>query len=185
MTKEKLGYEGYGYQKFMIGDTKLAVKLMEDNHVRMERLMFAKDSKWLWKEYFGRIGGLKEWLTERDLDRDVKMIDGVLEEDLHRRTETFCPGKDDRHDSNQFGRGYGGPSMWYVAHNQNVNIADERSARDDWQSLQNGQECATSTGGQGSYCVTTDARAHDNGLCAGSNEAAQDRDARLGSFYHV
>lgn len=56
MTKQFLGYEGFGYQKFFMDDPALVAKLLQANHDRMEMLMFAKD----FREYFAKVGGPKK-----------------------------------------------------------------------------------------------------------------------------
>jgi len=130
---ENLGDEAFGYQKFFIDDVQYAQQLLEANHDRMEMLMFAEGSQNLWRDYFGSIGGLENWWkAEGDLPKDAKMIQGVTEEDLSRRREVFCPGKDDEVENGEFGRGYAGPLMWYVSHNQILNLGDERQEENDW-----------------------------------------------------
>ncbi|KAK5089593.1 hypothetical protein LTR24_006054 [Lithohypha guttulata] len=95
MTKEHLGYHAFGYLKFFMDDVQYAQELLEANHDRMEMLMFAEDSQSLWRDYFGRIGGLEKWLKgEGETLNNVKMIEGVTKEDLGRRREVFCRDKD-------------------------------------------------------------------------------------------
>ena len=140
MTKQSLSYEAFGYQKFFIDDVDYARELLEANHDRMEKLMFADDSRNLWREYFGRVRGLEMWLkAEGDLPKGMKMIDGVTQGDLRRRSEVFCHSPTDIIEG-EYGRGYGGPLMWYVSHNKNLNVEDERNERVDWKSWKSGND---------------------------------------------
>lgn len=127
-----MGYEGFGYQKFFMDDVNGAARLLENNHGRMERLMFAEESTGLWREYFGRMGGLRKWLVG-EADGDVRQISGVSAELSRKRRETFVPGEKDIESVNEFGPGYRGPLMWYVALNMNVNLENERNERSDWE----------------------------------------------------
>lgn len=43
------------------------------------------------------------------------------------------PGEKNIGSVDEFGPGYRGPLMWYVALNMNVNLEDERNERSDWE----------------------------------------------------
>lgn len=134
MTRQMLGYEGFGYQKFFMDDFEGAAESLQQRHERMERLMFAEDSTGLWKDYFGRLGGLERWLKEDSDGKDgVRQIQGVSERLLRKRRQTFAPEEQSAGQSEDFGPGYRGPLMWYVALNGDVNLEDEQKERSNWE----------------------------------------------------
>lgn len=130
MTKQFLGYEGFGYQKFFMDDSERAAKLLETNHDRMEMLMFAKDSTGLFKEYFARIGGLEKWLNG---DQQAVKMDQVSRQLSEIRRETFAPAEKHGGSPDAFGAGYGGSIMWYIGLNEDLNREDEKSEKTDWE----------------------------------------------------
>lgn len=134
-----MGYEGFGYQKFFVDDVNGAARSLGNNHGRMERLMFAEDSTGLWREYFGRMGGLRKWLlgeVEGGEVGDVRQIPGVSVELLTKRSGTFVPEEKHTGSVHEFGAGYRGSLMWYVASNTNINLEDERNERTDWETYE-------------------------------------------------
>lgn len=134
MTKEMMGYEAYGYQKFFIDDVERAAGILETQHGRMEGLMFSDEkSMRLWREHFGRIGGLERWLSGDCGEENVDRISGVSDELLRVRTQTFVSDDENVRVGNDFGPGYRGPLMWYVGLNKDINIEDERNERSNWE----------------------------------------------------
>lgn len=134
MTREMLGYEGFGYQKFFMDDFEWAARLLEARHDRMEKLMFAEESTELWKEHFAGLGGLERWLLgDCAGGEEVGQIKSVDNELLRKRRETFAPKVKDALRSRGFGPGYRGPLMWYVALNNDINLKDKRNERSDWE----------------------------------------------------
>lgn len=130
MTKQFLGYEGFGYQKFLMDDPERAANLLEGNHNRMEMLMFAENSTDLFREYFARLGGLEKWLTG---DQQAEKMDGVSQELSGIRKETFSPAGKHSSRPDVFGAGYGGSIMWYVGLNEDLNVEDEKTEKSDWE----------------------------------------------------
>lgn len=131
MTEQALGYAALGYQKFFVDnyESGRAARLLEEKHERVEMVMFAKDEAKVWRDYVGRIGGLEEWILGSGT---VEMIEGITEEDLSRRKQTFCAAESRSNDLQASKPGYAGAMNWYVSHNRNFNIEDEQSQRDDW-----------------------------------------------------
>lgn len=130
MTKQLLGYEGFGYQKFFMDDLDGASKMLEANHDRMDMLMFAEDSTHFWKEYFARTGGLERWLTGSEKARKFNAVSAELSK---KRKETFAPDTRRTNEVDNLDPGYRGPLMWYVALNTDINLEDERNERTDWE----------------------------------------------------
>lgn len=139
MTKNQLGYEAVAYQKFIMDDPDRAARLMEENHERMDGLMFAADAGTLWKDYVCSIGGVEKWLTSNGEGvpelKDVKLADGVTDDILRRRKETFAAAGKPYESNNRTdcGKGYRASLNWYVSFNRNLNVDDERAERQDWE----------------------------------------------------
>lgn len=129
ITEKALGYAAFGYQKFFVEDPDRAVELLELHADRMDMLMFAEEPGKVWPEYFCKIGGMKNWLES---DREVKMISGLDESLKLKQRETFC-GQVESSTESRGASGYAGPLNWYIAHNENANVMDERSLRSDWE----------------------------------------------------
>ena len=132
MTQQAFGRALFGYQKFFMDnlDNGRAAELLEDKHDRMEMLVFAKDTEKLMLEYFCAIGGLEKWLLSEE---KADMIEGVTDTILSQRRITFQKSTESEGHTGDARPGYAGPLNWYVSHNRDLNVADEREHASDWQ----------------------------------------------------
>ena len=139
MSREMVGYEALGYQKFLISEG--AARKLEAGHERFEKLMFARDME-VWKRYVGRVGGVEEWLAG---DGEVEIIE-MKREYMERRRETFVGGSEEREEGD-YGAGYAGSVMWYHAHVGNVNVEDEREV-EGWEEYRTEKKMLMVTSGR-------------------------------------
>lgn len=140
MSREMVGYEALGYQKFLISEG--AARKLETGHERFEKLMFARDME-VWKRYVGRVGGVKEWLAG---DEEVEMIE-MKKEDMEMRRKTFVGRESEEREEGDYGAGYAGSVMWYHAHVGNVNVEDERGV-DGWEEYRTEKKTLLVTSGR-------------------------------------
>lgn len=115
MTKQMLGYEGYGYIQFLSQDPE-AARLLATHHVSFTSLMFTSDHG-LWKYNFGALGGLRRWLEQDEIAPTLPSITTGLDE-AHR---------------NSFSRadGYIGPINWYKVQARNLNQHNDKARLDE------------------------------------------------------
>ncbi|KAE9367564.1 putative epoxide hydrolase [Stipitochalara longipes BDJ] len=112
ITKQKLGYEMYGYRKFF--EQEDAAQVVKDHIDSFLSILHPADSA-IWKEHLAPTGALEAFAKSGKL---VKRGEYISEDELATHRKIF---KDD----------YGPPMNWYKCAAQNLNLKDEEGANLD------------------------------------------------------